>query len=387
MSAMRVLVDGLSATSYSGRHVLLGHLEQLAAVAPREHEFFVIYHPSNTGLRRLSATNVHWIAVPEAVRDWKRRAIWQMLSLRKTIRATQADLLFNPNGTIFPGSPLPQVSLAQNPWCLTPALHCGLRDRSKALLQRQAYRETVKRADLLAYNSEFMRHAYRQNAAGFRERDSLIAYQGLDDETHDAAESLRNQARKQSHRILVVSVMAPWKNLETLIDALVILRRGGVPATLNIVGPWADAAYEQAIREKVAIERLANHVHITGGVTRSELYEQYAEAAVFCLLSRCESFGIPALEAQLFGTPAVVSDGCAMPEICGAGSVAVPAGDATRAATALAGLLEDSNYRHEMAQAALDNATRFRWNTCSFPLRRIFELSAVRSSRPLKTTE
>ena len=384
---MRVLVDGLSATSYSGRHVLLGHLEQLAAVAPHEHEFFVIYHPSNTGLRRLSASNVHWIAVPEAVRDWKRRAIWQALSLRKTIRATQADLLFNPTGMIFPRSPVPQVSLAQNPWCLTPALHHGLQDRCKALVQRQAYRHTIKHADLLAYNSEFMRQAYRQNAAGARERDSLIVYQGLDDETHDAAAKLRNQARKQSHRILVVSVMASWKNLETLIDALLILRRGGVPATLNIVGPWADSAYELAIREKVASEGLANQIRITGGVTRSELYQQYAEASVFCLLSRCESFGIPALEAQLFGTPVVVSEGCAMPEICGAGAIAVPPDDATRAATALAKLLEDSNYRREMALAALENAARFRWNTCSLPLRRIFELPAVRRSHSLKTTE
>ncbi|MBI3862558.1 MAG: glycosyltransferase [Planctomycetia bacterium] len=371
---MHVLVDGLSATSYSGRHVLLGHLEQLAAGAAGRHEFFVLYHSSNAELRRLNAPNVHWLAVPESVRDWKRRLLWQAVSLNRVIRETRAHLIFNPAGTVFPSSSVPQVSLAQNPWCLTPSLHQSLRDRGKAFLQRRAYRHAVSRAALMAYNSEFMRQAYRRNAGGIQEHDSLIAYQGLDDETHDAALRMRDQVKKQRLRILAVSVMAPWKNVESLLEALRIVRGRKIPAKLNIVGPWSDPAYERRIRQKVSELDLDESVCITGRVPREELYRQYSEAAVFCLLSRCESFGIPALEAQLFGAPAVISDACAMPEICGAGALGVPADDVERAAGALVELLDDERRWNELSERAVENASRFRWPECSRPLLRMFDL-------------
>ena len=153
------------------------------------------------------------------------------------------------------------------------------------------------------------------------------------------------------------------------------MRERNVPARLNLVGPWADPNYERAIRRQIEEAGLAPYVNITGQVSRRELYRHYAEASVFCLLSRCESFGIPALEAQLFGTPGVVSDGCAMPEVCGPGAISVSPDDAARAAEALAAILQDSRTHADLAAAGVDNASRFRWSECSRPLFRIFELS------------
>lgn len=219
-----------------------------------------------------------------------------------------------------------------------------------------------------------MLNAYRRNAGGTDARESVVAYPGLDDDTHSVAAQMRGQIHKASCRILAVSAMAPWKNIETLIAAVKSLRERNLPVSLQLVGPWSDANYERVIRAQITECGLAPHVSITGGVSRDELYRQYAEATVFCLLSRCESFGIPALEAQLFGTPAVVSEGCAMPEICGTGAIAVRPDDAIQAADALMELLENSVRRKEMAQAAIDNASAFRWSQCSLPLQRIFDL-------------
>ncbi|MGP0075666.1 MAG: glycosyltransferase family 4 protein [Bryobacteraceae bacterium] len=329
-------------------------------------------------MRRDLFPSVHWVAAPDNIHNWKRRTIWEFSSFGRLLREIRADLVFSVSGTIVPGCRLPQVSLAQNPWCLTPGLHEGLVDRTKAFLQRRAYRYAAAHAALMAYNSEFMRAAYRKNGGGGLERESLIAYQGLDDETHEAAIELRKRVVKISHRILAVSVMARWKNIETLVESLGLLRRRNVPATLYLVGPWADADYERAIRRQIDDAGLTPHVTITGGVPREELYRQYAEATVFCLLSRCESFGIPALEAELFGTPAVISDGCAMPEVCGAGALSIPADDSGAAADALAVVLEDSRRRRDLAAAAVENASRFRWSECSRPLFRIFDLSLER---------
>lgn len=365
---MRILVDGLSATSLSGQHVLFGHLLQLARSASERHEFFVLVHPSQQSLPSLALRNIHMVVAPPGLSNWKRRVLWQLVSFAKVIRETRAEIVFTPAGMKLPACRLPQVCLAQNPWCLTPVLHRSVSDRIKASLQRRAYRHAFETAALMAYNSHFMRTAYRQNAPRRTECDNLIVYQGLDDETHEAAAEMRNRTGKRSHQILAVSVMAAWKNIETLLDAVQLLRQQGVPANLNLVGPWADAQYEWKIRNQVDRRGLGAHVRITGGVSRPELYRQYAEATVFCLLSRCESFGIPALEAQLFGTPAVVSNGCAMPEICGPGAVSVSSDDAPQAAQALAKVLEDPLHRQCLADAAIENASKYRWSECSRPL-------------------
>ena len=89
---------------------------------------------------------------------------------------------------------------------------------------------------------------------------------------------------------------------------------------------------------------------------------------MFCLLSRCESFGIPAIEAQAFGTPTVVADVCAPPEVAGPGGVVVPVGAIDQAATVLAQLLQEGNIWDKASQKALANAERFRWSQVARPL-------------------
>jgi glycosyltransferase involved in cell wall biosynthesis len=103
-------------------------------------------------------------------------------------------------------------------------------------------------------------------------------------------------------------------------------------------------------------------------VPQAELHSLYAGARVFCLPSRCESFGIPAVEAQAFGTPAVVAAGTAAPEIVGQGGVAVTQDDVEATAQALLRYLgADSEWR-QCSRAARANAERFHWRGCSTPL-------------------
>ena len=102
----------------------------------------------------------------------------------------------------------------------------------------------------------------------------------------------------------------------------------------------------------------------------------YAESQVFCLMSRCESFGIPAIEAQLFGTPVVCSTACAVPEICGEGGLFCDPDDIDGIAEALNSLLEDSDVWRARSELALRNADRFHWQACSKPLVELFRGSA-----------
>jgi hypothetical protein len=117
------------------------------------------------------------------------------------------DLYFTPNGTIQLRSPVPQISLAQNPWPLVTSIHRNRRERFKSRLQRDAFRRAQLGADLMVFNSRHILELYRQNAGGRNGGRHLIAYQGINDETHaHAAQTASNP--KHPWTIVSVSAMA-----------------------------------------------------------------------------------------------------------------------------------------------------------------------------------
>ncbi len=238
------------------------------------------------------------------------------------------DLLVCPSGAMTPTCKVPQVVLAQNPWCFVPLVHQGWNQRIKAALQRRAYRQAFRSADLMVYISDYLRQLYRTDAGAGRrsaQRDRPRGDQRRDPRRgHAAAGHRRETVRTCWSRS---RPWRRWKGAETLIRALQQMRADGIDAQLRLVGPWPEAAYETEMRELIQRLGLQEAVEITGQVSREELHRHYAEARVFTLMSQCESFGIPAAEAQAFATPTVVSTGCAMPEVCGPGGVAGPPGD------------------------------------------------------------
>ena len=98
---------------------------------------------------------------------------------------------------------------------------------------------------------------------------------------------------------------------------------------------------------------------VVGWVSRQRLLGEYAAADVFGLVSRCESFCLPALEAQTFGVPVVGSSTTAMVEVGGAGGVYVRPDDPEAVAEALKSAFKR---REALASAAYANARRFSWD-------------------------
>jgi len=368
---MRIAVDALAVSNYSGRHVLLGHLRSAAVATRGRHSFHVLHHAGNRDLRRDLGDNVEWIECEGAGSHWTRRVAWEYFNLARWLRRVRADVLLSTSGALVPGVDLPQLVLAQNPWCFFPQFHRSLAERLKAGLQRMGYRRAQRKAEAIFFLSEYLGRAYAENS-GQLPRGSEKLYVGIDDSMYATAGQVPAfEARELA--IVTVSVMARHKAIEDVVDALARLHQLGVPARLHLVGPWADAEYRVEIEARIARESLATHVAITGAVDDATLVENYSRARVFCLLSRCESFGIPAVEAQVFGTPCVVADNCAPPEIAGPGGEVVATGDIGAAAAALQRLLTDAEYWRQASARALANAERFRWDLVSQPLVRYLD--------------
>lgn len=353
----------------SARHVLLGHMRQF----PGDWKVTLVVPPKGWQ-KDWNESRWHVIEAPTMVRQRLGRWTWERNAIPRLATKLKADLVFSPNGIVLSRCSVPQVTLAQNPWCLTPALHRGYTQKIRALIQRQSYRSTQLCAESIAFNSQFMQNAYRQNAAGSIENRSVIAYQGINDQRFESA-TRHHHIKRNPLTIVSVSAMARWKGADRLVAAVNELHRRGIRACLRLVGPWPEDQYREEVETLILKYKLESYVEITGRVSDEQLDMELASAKVYALLSQCESFGIPAVEAQAFGTPVVGGAGTAMPEVGGDGGIFVEPDDFVNASHALECLLTDDREWQKYSGAAKCNAEKYRWNHCSQPLIELLETS------------
>lgn len=116
--------------------------------------------------------------------------------------------------------------------------------------------------------------------------------------------------------LLTIGTLEPRKNMATLVRAyLSVIEQGYRLPLLAIVGGkgWMqgelDKLVEQGVRKGV-IKKL-------GYVPDSDLPLLYSSADAFILASTYEGFGMPVLEAQVSGTPVIISNILSMKEAAG----------------------------------------------------------------------
>jgi alpha-1,6-mannosyltransferase len=125
------------------------------------------------------------------------------------------------------------------------------------------------------------------------------------------------------HEVLLVHCgrLSPEKRPDRALDALIQLRAQGVDATLVMAGdgPWRDRLMERAAGHPVQfIEFVTDRVAVA---------ELLAAADVVLAPGPIETFGLAALEALACGTPTVVDEASALPEVVGPAGASVPADD------------------------------------------------------------
>jgi len=158
--------------------------------------------------------------------------------------------------------------------------------------------------------------------------------------------------------ILCVGNLQPRKNVRTLIDAYVRLRRSGVTrAKLVLVGKaaWLSDDIFAAARDSGYMGDLV----FTGYVPAADLAALYSAAAVFVYPSFYEGFGLPPLEAMACGSPVVCSNAGALPEVVGQAALTVDPYSAAAIAAAVARVLMDSSLRETLRHAGHRRASSF----------------------------
>jgi glycosyltransferase involved in cell wall biosynthesis len=159
--------------------------------------------------------------------------------------------------------------------------------------------------------------------------------------------------------IISVATLFRGKNLPLLRDAVVRLQQQGFPHRLVLVAAAAGDGSDSTA-QRAELENGESSVAIFQRIPEAELAALIADADVFCLPSRFEGFGLPALEALACGVPTVVSDCGALPEVvAGAGLVVKPM--VSEIEQAIATILSSPQFGARLRAKARMRAERFSW--------------------------
>jgi glycosyltransferase involved in cell wall biosynthesis len=161
--------------------------------------------------------------------------------------------------------------------------------------------------------------------------------------------------------ILYVGRIKKYKGVQTLLEALALLRRRGVEARLRVVG---TGDYLPALERLAGELSLGGCVEFTGFVPLERKVSELRRACVAALPSEKEGWGLTVIEANACGTPVVASDSDGLRDSVrhGETGLLVPHGDPAALADALGSILSDPDLRRRLSGGGLAWAERFTWD-------------------------
>jgi len=169
--------------------------------------------------------------------------------------------------------------------------------------------------------------------------------------------------------LLFVGRIEPLKGIDTLIEAIAIMKNRGAVVCLTIIGGDPDLSPEALSSEMSRLQALCDQYGLTDLVAflgrrgQDTLPYYYSAADVVVMPSHYESFGMVALEAMACGTPVVASQvgGLAFLIKDGKTGYTVPADDPKALADQLEKIITNPDLRARMAVQAAEFAQGYGW--------------------------
>jgi glycosyltransferase involved in cell wall biosynthesis len=200
---------------------------------------------------------------------------------------------------------------------------------------------------------------------------------------HPGAEHL---GRPESHRdtkeppadepfALFVGNRDQYKNFAVVLDAMLV-PQWPRELMLHVVG----SPFKEAERFLIQTLGLENRIRNLGRVSDAELCYQFRVARCLLFPSLLEGFGLPILEAQMNGCPAVLSDIPVFREAAGDGAIFFDPRRAEKLAEAAAAVMEP-DVRRRVTEAGYKNTTRFGWDRCAEETLSVYEDAAKHARR------
>ena len=265
---------------------------------------------------------------------------YEQRNLPGLIRRSGANVLLSTGNLALYRSPVPQIVLSRNALYTSPDFRRDLRDRGDYRLwldtevKTALARWSVRMADCTVAPSA----AFASDLRQWTGEDVVSIHHGFDHEAffrdqaplpQDVQE--RFAATEGSLRLLFVSHYNYYRNFETLIRAIAILKKKLAPRIVRLIltcklnskgNPGHYNAYAAA--DLVQQLRLGGEVVELGAVPYRLLHHLYRACNFYVTPAYAETFAHPLVESMAGGLPVIASDLAVHREICGEAALYFP---------------------------------------------------------------
>ena len=171
--------------------------------------------------------------------------------------------------------------------------------------------------------------------------------------------------------LLHISTIEPRKNLDRLLDALLLLRQEYPRLQLVLAG--ARGWLFEPFFARIAAEGLQDAVRALGWVPDEDLPAVIGAAALGVQPSLYEGFGLPILEHMASGQVVAASNSSSLPEVGGDAAVYFDPQSVPQMAATIGRLLRDREEWAWRREAGLAQAARFSWQRAAAETVRLYE--------------
>ena len=246
----------------------------------------------------------------------------------------------------------------------------------KVIYAKYMINSAIRKSDKVITLSEFSKNEILRytNVGG---KEIRIIYCGLDNEKlryklHEKSfEEIRMTYKLPGNYFLYVGSIKPHKNLKTAIKAFDIWSKKNVSSIkLVLIGVKMNE-----IEKDMEISQLFNQnkTIVPGFVEDSDLPLIYKNAECLIFPSIYEGFGLPPLEAMIYGCPVIASNSASIPEVCGEAALYFDPLKVEDLVEKMIILTGDKNLRNELIDKGYKNILRFGWEKFAENLKREFD--------------
>ena len=359
----RIAIDFTSARSGGGIAYARGLLKGLAQAGATE-EFLLFVCNDQPQLRLDLPVNFQYRspAIPSSHLAF--RVAWQQAVLPAELARWRVDVLYVPTELVPMRTPVPSVCLFQNwlPFLEDEAfLAMGFPRRSlfKLKAQNLLARTAARRARKVLFVSSASRDAVC-NSLGLSHSKTAVVHHGGDGLTSGATGTSGPDLPRPY--ILVVADLLPHKNLRTLAHAVTALVKGAnLPHHLVLVGrPWYPGIAAE-VRNTFRDSGLGGRLHLMEVASPKILSALYLAASLLVMPSYVETFGLPVIEAMVYGVPVAASRHSAAPEVCSDAAVCFDPWSVDDMGSAIRRVLGDPAMAEEMGRKGKELIRELTW--------------------------
>ena len=307
-----------------------------------------------------------------------RRLWYEQRQLPRLIRSSGADVLLSTGNFALYRSPVPQILLSRNALYISDDFFRDLRQRGEyrlwldTVVKAALARWSVRTADRTVAPSAIFAGELQQ----WTGKTVVPIHHGFDRERFFRDQSplpqdvqVKLAATEGSLRLLFVSHYNYYRNFETLIRAIAILKKKVYPRTVRLIltckltsndnpGDYrADTA--AALVEQL---RMGEDVVELGAVPYSLLHHLYRACDFYVTPAYAETFAHPLVEAMASGLPVIASDLAVHQEICGEAALYFPRFSPEVLAERVVQAAQSLEQADAMREAGLLRSRDFSWD-------------------------